>query len=115
MAKPLTPLAIKNAKPGAERREIRDYGCQGLYLVIQPSGAKSWAFRYRFAGKPKKLTIGPVYISDWKGDEPEHAELDQLNTLAAAGELAIAAARQVTKGIAPASHKFRERLAARQR
>ena len=34
MAKPLTPLAIKNAKPGAERHEIRDPGCQGLYLVI---------------------------------------------------------------------------------
>ena len=115
MAKPLTPLAIKNAKPGAERHEIRDPGCQGLYLVIQPGGAKSWAFRYRFAGKPKKLTIGPVYIGSGKGDEPESAELDQPNTLAGARELAIAAARQVAKGIDPASHKRREKAAARQR
>jgi len=30
----------------------------GLYLVVQPSGAKSWALRYRYAGKPKKLTLG---------------------------------------------------------
>lgn len=30
----------------------------GLYLVVQPSGAKSWALRYRVAGKPKKLTLG---------------------------------------------------------
>ncbi|WOH55038.1 site-specific integrase [Bradyrhizobium sp. BWC-3-1] len=115
MAKPLTPITVKNAKPGSERREMRDFGCQGLYLVIQPSGAKSWAFRYRFAGKPKKLTIGPAYISDGKGDEPEHAELDQPNTLAGARELAIAAARQVAKGVDPAGHKFRERAAARLR
>jgi integrase len=26
-----------------------------------PSGAKSWAFRYRFAGKSRKLTIGTAY------------------------------------------------------
>jgi integrase len=28
-------------------------------LVVQPSGAKSWALRYRVAGAPKKFTIGP--------------------------------------------------------
>ncbi|MDI2103927.1 site-specific integrase [Bradyrhizobium sp. Mp64] len=115
MAKPLTPITVKNAKPGSERREVRDFGCQGLYLIIQPSGAKSWAYRYRFAGKPKKLTIGPVYLSDGKGDEPEHAELDQPNTLSGARELAGAAARQVAKGIDPAGHKFRERRASQLR
>jgi hypothetical protein len=25
---------------------------------VQPSGAKSWAYRYRFGGKTRKLTIG---------------------------------------------------------
>ena len=30
----------------------------GLYLVVQPSGAKSWAVRYRHAGSPRKLTLG---------------------------------------------------------
>jgi integrase len=115
MAKPLTPVAIRNVKPGAKRLEIADPGCQGLYLVVQTGGAKSWAFRYRFAGKPKKLTIGPVYIGSGKGDEPDTAELDQPNTLAGARELAIAAARQVAKGTDPASHKRREKAAARQR
>jgi integrase len=114
MAKALTPLSIKNAKPGASRREIPDGGCKGLYLVVQPGGAKSWAFRYRFAGQPKKLTIGPVYIGDGKDDEPEHAELDQPNTLAGARELAVAAARQVAKGSDPARRKFRDRAEARQ-
>jgi integrase len=41
-----------------QRREIPDQALSGLYLVVQPSGAKSWALRYRYAGKPKKLTLG---------------------------------------------------------
>jgi integrase len=114
MAKALTPVSIKNAKPGRARREIPDGGCKGLYLVIQPGGAKSWAFRYRFAGQPKKLTIGPVYLGNGKDDEPDHAEIDQPNTLAGARELAVAAARQVAKGTDPARQKFRDKAEARQ-
>jgi Arm DNA-binding domain len=28
-------------------------------MIVQPSGAKSWALRYRAAGKPAKYTLGP--------------------------------------------------------
>jgi len=58
MAKALTTKAIEAAKSGENRREIPDPALSGLYLVVQPSGAKSWALRYRYAGKPKKLTLG---------------------------------------------------------
>ena len=59
MAKALTAKAVEAAKPDADkRREIADAGLSGLYLVVQPSGAKAWALRYRFAGKPAKLTLG---------------------------------------------------------
>lgn len=58
MAKALTTKAIEAAKPGEHRCEIPDPALSGLYLVIQPSGVKSWALRYRYAGKPKKLTLG---------------------------------------------------------
>src|SRR5258708_25171033 len=108
----LTPFSVKSTKPGLHRREIRDPGCRGLYLVVQPAGAKSWAFRYRFNGKPKKLTIGPVYLGK---DEPEEAALDHPNTLAGARKLAGEAALQVAKGIDPAKHKKREQLQARLR
>lgn len=57
MAARLTDISIKNAKPGAARREIPDGGCKGLYLVVQPSGKKSWAVRYRHDGRPRKLTL----------------------------------------------------------
>jgi integrase len=56
----LTALTVEHAKPGAARREIPDTACPGLYLVVQPSGARSWTTRYRYAGKPRKLTHGPV-------------------------------------------------------
>ncbi|MGA7327854.1 MAG: site-specific integrase [Rhodomicrobium sp.] len=58
MAK-LTVKAVEAAKPGSARREIPDGLIGGLYLVVQPvSGAKSWAYRYRFNGKTRKLTLG---------------------------------------------------------
>jgi integrase len=33
----------------------------GLYLVVQPSGAKSWAIRYRRHGRSEKLTVKGSY------------------------------------------------------
>jgi integrase len=58
MAKKLTTKAIENLKAGPVRREIPDAGCAGLYLISQSSGVRSWAVRYRYNGKPTKLTIG---------------------------------------------------------
>jgi integrase len=52
----LTDLAVKNQKPGAERLEIADGS--GLFLVVQPSGAKSWAYRGRINGGWKKIKLG---------------------------------------------------------
>jgi integrase len=57
MAKKLTAKAIENFKPGPQRREISDGG-SGLFLVLQPSGHRSWALRYRYGGRPTKLTLG---------------------------------------------------------
>jgi integrase len=58
MAKALTTKTIENLKPGTVRREIPDGEVSGLYLQIFPSGKMSWAFRYRFDGRSRKLTIG---------------------------------------------------------
>src|ERR671916_1035127 len=59
MAKTLTIQSIERIKPDpAKRREIPDGLLVGLYFVIQPSGARSWAVRYRHGGKPRKLTLG---------------------------------------------------------
>ncbi len=60
MAKMLTARTVEAAKPDPQRRREIPDGGSGLYLVIQPSGARSWAVRYRFNGKSKKLTVGPA-------------------------------------------------------
>jgi integrase len=55
----LTDLKIKNLPIPRKRQEEPDGKIGGLYLIVQPTGAKSWAVRYRAAGKSTKLTIGP--------------------------------------------------------
>jgi hypothetical protein len=54
----LTDVAIKRIRSVDKRREVPDGKVSGLYLVVQPSGAKSWALRYRRSGIPRKLTLG---------------------------------------------------------
>jgi len=63
MPRGFTDLAIRNLKPGPVRQEIPDPGCAGLYLVVQPSGHKSFAARFRFGGKPKKLSLGVMPLA----------------------------------------------------
>jgi integrase len=58
MAIRLSIAAIERLKPDPhKRREIADAGKPGLYLVIQPSGHRSWAVRYRVKGQSRKLTL----------------------------------------------------------
>jgi integrase len=88
MAAGLTAKKIENIKPSVARQEIPDGGCRGLYLVVQPSGRKSWAVRYRFNGKPKKLT------------------LDGVGSLAEARKVATLALHELERGNDPAGLKF---------
>lgn len=55
MARVLTAAAVEKVRPDPQKRiELPDGLLPGLYLVIQPSGKKSWAARYRAAGKTRK-------------------------------------------------------------
>jgi integrase len=58
MGKRLTDLAVSRLRPGTSRTEVADDIVQGLYLIMQPSGHKSFAVRARIAGRPVKLTLG---------------------------------------------------------
>lgn len=98
MAKDLTITALKNLKPTAARREVPDGHTRGLFFVLQPTGAASWAYRYRFAGKPKKLTIGPYPAIDLK----------------AARELASDAVKAIARGDDPAANKQAAKIVARE-
>jgi integrase len=89
MAKALTVKALETLKPGPARREIPDGIVHGLYFVMQPSGAASWAVRYRYQGASRKLTIGGYPAIDLKN----------------ARELAGAALVAVARGDDPAAEK----------
>jgi integrase len=53
---PLTSIAVRNSKPASKPRKLFDE--RGLFLLIQPNGAKYWRWKYRYAGKEKKLALG---------------------------------------------------------
>ena len=91
--KPLTAAAVARYQPTAKRREIPDGGSQGLRLVVQPSGAKSWAMRFRRPnGKTAKITLGPVDLSGT--ETPAEPVIGAPLTLAAARRLAAELQRQ---------------------
>tara|TARA_R110000787_G_scaffold20785_50_gene61839 strand:+ start:3331 stop:4524 length:1194 start_codon:yes stop_codon:yes gene_type:complete len=56
----LTARAINAAKAQSKRQEIPDGIVPGMYLVVQPSGRKSFALRSRIRGKSAKVTLGNV-------------------------------------------------------
>ena len=58
----LTSAAVAKLKPGLERREVRDAACTGLYLVVQPTGSKSYVLRIRRPNRmlKKGLPSGPL-------------------------------------------------------
>lgn len=51
-------FTIAALKPRTKRYEVSDGA--GLYVVVQPSGTKSFICRYRHRGKSAKLTFGRV-------------------------------------------------------
>ena len=107
MAKPLTAIAVAKARAGADRREIPDPGCHGLYLIVQPSGHKSWALRYRSRNRSVKFTLGTVLSP---GAESATAPaIDTPLSLAAAREVATRTLREVQAGHDPAVAKRKRR------
>ncbi|MBB1472390.1 integrase arm-type DNA-binding domain-containing protein [Luteimonas sp. MC1782] len=61
---PLSDVAIRKAKPGihpdkgetGKPYKLADAG--GLYLEVMPTGGKLWRWKYRHAGKEKRLALG---------------------------------------------------------
>ena len=101
MGKILTQTAVEALKPGPARREVPDAKVPGLRIIVQPSGARSWALRYRFLDAPKKLTIGPypaVSLADARKKAMEaHAEIARGNDPSAQKKAAKDAAKDAER------------------
>jgi integrase len=107
MARPLTAIAVEKARAAKERRELADPGCRGLYLIVQPSGVKSWAARYRYQGRSIKLTLGAVLIGAAESDSTP--EVGAPLSLAHARELCARVLREAQAGRDPAVAKRQRR------
>ena len=53
---PLTNTAIIKAKPGPKPIKLSDE--RGLYLLLNPNGARLWRWKYRIHGKEKLMAFG---------------------------------------------------------
>lgn len=91
MARVFTDLTIRNLKAAPVRKEYPAGG--GLFVIVNPTGRKSYAVRYRFNGKSRKLTL-PKGL-----------------TLKAARAAAAAALVEVEKGTDPSATKRAQKQA----
>lgn len=95
MSPSLTVRTVESIKPGLVRKEIPDRHLPGLYLQVQPSGARSWAVRYRVGGRNRKLTLGAFPAIDLK----------TARTLASKALRAVAEGRDPGKEKSAARHE----------
>jgi len=109
MAKLLTAAAVQKIKPQGQRIEVRDSGCRGLILVVQPSGHKSWCMRFRDRnGKLVRMALGAV---DLTGKETAAEPIiGSALTLVAARRTAAEINRQRAFGHDVVAAKHREQL-----
>ncbi|MCS3419366.1 hypothetical protein M2399_003716 [Pseudomonas sp. BIGb0450] len=52
----LTNTAIRHAKPRAKNYTLPDF--DGLALFVNTKGTKSWQFRFSWAGKQPRISLG---------------------------------------------------------
>jgi integrase len=72
----LSDTAVKNAKPAEKPRRLFDR--DGLYLEVSPGGGKWWRFKYRYAGKEKRLSLGVYPDVELKKARKRTSEARQL-------------------------------------
>jgi hypothetical protein len=91
----LTDTVIRAARPiGGKTIKLSDGG--GLQLWVVPSGARLWNLAYRFAGKQRKLSLGPYPRLTLKDARARRED----------------AKRRLEAGIDPSQHKRLAKLAA---
>ena len=69
----LTDALALAARPREREYAIHDAALQGFMLCVQPNGARSWVFRFRRDGKPRRVTLGK--LGAVKADEARAAAL----------------------------------------
>jgi integrase len=100
---PLSDAAVRRLKPREKQYKVSDF--DGLFVLVKPSGARLWQFKYRIGGKEKLLSIGPypeTSLADAraardaaramiaKGGDPSEAKQEKKRQNLAEGKLSFA-------------------------
>jgi hypothetical protein len=72
----LTVRLIETAKPTSKQYKLADG--RGLCLLVMPSGAKYWRWRYRFEGTEKMMSLGEYPEVGLKEARERHSEARKL-------------------------------------
>jgi integrase len=112
MAKPLTDITIKHLKPGPKAREIPDG--RGLYVWVGASGIRSFVVRYRYQGKPQKLTLGRWIPPDRHKEAKTEPQVGDPMSLSQARKVAADVMIQLARGRDPAADKRQSSLDTKQ-
>ena len=70
----LTDALALATRPREREYAVHDTALQGFMLRVQPNGARSWVFRFRRDGKPRRVTLG----------KPDAVKADQARAAALA-------------------------------
>ena len=89
----LTTTKIQNTVPG--KKAVRLFDGRGLYLEIAPTGSRWWRFKYRFAGKEKRISLGVYPDVGLKKARDKREEMRRL----------------VAHGVDPSAARKQEKLA----
>lgn len=119
----LTVMKVRSAKPSRDATgrpmQTRFADGQGLYLLVKPSGARSWILRVQMDGRRRDIGLGAVDV-DQAGREAfgEHDPLEAIPlmqrkalSLAEAREKAAALRKLAKAGADPVSERDKERRA----
>jgi len=98
----LTAIEVSKARATDKPQKLADGG--GLYLLVQPNGAKYWRLDYRFAGKRKTLAVG-VYPDVSLSDARERREAARKLLANDADPSAVKKAKKAA-GVALAENSF---------
>lgn len=54
----LTALEIKSVSCPKDKKQIKKFDSNGLFLLIKINGSKLWRLKYRFGGKYQEMALG---------------------------------------------------------
>lgn len=110
----LTAQAVAKIAPKTVRFDVKDDATSGLYLRIQPTGTKTWRYRFKLADQVRVLTLGDagaVTLADARRLAHEaRAKVRQGEDPGAAAQIAAAERRRMPT-VADFASEYIERYA----